>query len=212
MEWGKMVADAAKGAAAGSVVPGVGTALGAVGGIALDLAPEIGRWLFGADAAPTVAAVQGAVRAVTGAVQPDAQIAALADPEVAGQLRVQLASIAADRAAAADDAAQARLTAQLSDVSNARAMAVQLAQSGSTTAWGAPVVSVVVLVTFGGVVALTLLRSLPVGAEPVLNVLLGTLGAMATSVVSYWVGSSVGSARKDARLANIAGRGGSGAT
>jgi hypothetical protein len=40
----------------------------------------------------------------------------------------------------------------------------------------------------------------------VLNVLLGTLGAMATSVVGYWVGSSAGSARKDARLANLANR------
>jgi hypothetical protein len=39
-----------------------------------------------------------------------------------------------------------------------------------------------------------------------LNVLLGTLGAMATSVVTYWVGSSAGSARKDARLASIADR------
>ena len=39
----------------------------------------------------------------------------------------------------------------------------------------------------------------------VLNVLLGSLTAMATSVVSYWVGSSVGSARKDARLANLIG-------
>lgn len=38
----------------------------------------------------------------------------------------------------------------------------------------------------------------------VLNVLLGTLGAMATSVVGYWVGSSAGSARKDARLASMA--------
>lgn len=37
----------------------------------------------------------------------------------------------------------------------------------------------------------------------VLNVLLGTLGAMATSVVTYWVGSSAGSARKDARLARL---------
>lgn len=39
-----------------------------------------------------------------------------------------------------------------------------------------------------------------------LNVLMGTLGAMATSVVSYWVGSSAGSARKDARLASLADR------
>jgi len=39
------------------------------------------------------------------------------------------------------------------------------------------------------------------GLYAVLNVLLGTLGAMATNVVGYWVGSSAGSARKDARLA-----------
>jgi len=37
----------------------------------------------------------------------------------------------------------------------------------------------------------------------VLNVLLGTLGAMATSVVAYWVGSSVKSVRKDDRLARM---------
>ena len=40
-----------------------------------------------------------------------------------------------------------------------------------------------------------------------LNVLLGTLGAMATSVVGYWVGSSAGSARKDSHLASLAQRG-----
>lgn len=39
----------------------------------------------------------------------------------------------------------------------------------------------------------------------VLNVLLGSLTTMATSVVSYWVGSSIGSVRKDARIANLLG-------
>jgi len=58
MDLSQVAADAFKGAAAGSIVPGVGTALGAVGGIALDLAPEIGRWLFGPDAAPVTLAVQ----------------------------------------------------------------------------------------------------------------------------------------------------------
>ena len=52
-----------------------------------------------------------------------------------------------------------------------------------------------------------LLLLLPPGSAKstyaVLNVLMGTLGAMATSVVSYWVGSSAGSARKDARLASL---------
>ena len=38
----------------------------------------------------------------------------------------------------------------------------------------------------------------------ILNMLLGSLAAMATSVVSYWVGSSAGSARKDVQLARLA--------
>ena len=41
-----------------------------------------------------------------------------------------------------------------------------------------------------------LTRALPAGSETILNMLLGTLAAMATSTVSYWVGSSAGSAQK----------------
>ncbi len=206
MDVGRVMAGALRGAAAGSVVPGVGTVLGAVGGVVLDLAPEVGRWLFGPDSGPTVAAVQAAVEAATGSGDPEAQAVALGDPDVAAQLRVELARIAAEREAAVAAAMQAALVAQLADVASARATTVQLAQAGSSIAWGAPVVSVVVLVTFGGVVAMTLTRAMPAGAETVLNVLLGTLGAMATSVVGYWVGSSAGSARKDARLASLADR------
>lgn len=210
MDLGRVVEDAAKGAAAGSVVPGIGTALGAIGGVVLDLAPEVGRWLFGINAAPAVAAVQAAVGAVTGTSDPAAQATVLQDPEKSAALRVELARVAAEQEASANAAVQAAFAAQLADVANARAMTVQLAQSGSEMAWGAPIVSVVVLVTFGGVVALALTRAMPPGAEPVLNVLLGTLGAMATSVVGYWVGSSAGSARKDARLASMADRGAGG--
>ena len=67
-------------------------------------------------------------------------------------------------------------------------------------AWGSTIVSILVLLAFGGVVAVLLLRGVPVGNETLFNVLLGTLSAMATSVVSYWVGSSAGSARKDELL------------
>lgn len=206
MDVGRLMGDVAKGAAAGSVVPGVGTALGAVGGVVLDLAPEVGRWLFGNDAAPAVKAVQDAVGDVTGSTDPDIQAAALRDPDKAAALRLELARIAAGRQADQDASDQAVLVARLSDVAGARAMTVDLARSGSAMAWGAPVISAVVLLTFGGCVAMTLTRDMPSGAEPILNVLLGTLGAMATSVVSYWVGSSAGSARKDARLASLADR------
>ena len=206
MDLTQVVEDAGKGAAAGSVVPGIGTALGAVGGVVLDLAPEVGRWLFGADAAPTVTAVKAAVEAATGSSEPMTQAEALADPEKASALRVELARIAAERAASAATTAHAALVAHLDDVANARTTTVQLAAAGSGVAWGAPTVSVVVLLTFTGVMAIALTRSIPSNAEPVLNVLLGTLSAMATSVVSYWVGSSAGSARKDARLASLVDR------
>ena len=202
-----IVSDAARGALAGSVVPGFGTVLGAVGGVVLDLAPELSRWLFGPGADSTVSAVQKAVGSVTGTTDPLMQAQTLANPEKAAALRVELARIAAEQAAAAAASNQAILIAHLNDVANARATTAQLAQAGSSIAWGAPVVSLAVLVTFGGVVALALTRQMPAGAEPVLNVLMGTLGAMATSVVGYWVGSSAGSARKDARLASLTERG-----
>lgn len=193
--------DAAAGLAVPGLVPGLGTALGAVSGVALAVAPEIGHWLFGPDAAQVTVAIQQAAYRVTGAVTPDAQAGALAAPDLAARFRVELAGIAASRAAAADAAAQARWNAQLADLTNARGAAVQLAQTGSAMAWGAPIVSVLVLVTFGGVVSLVLLHDIPTASATVLNVLIGTLGAMATNVVGYWVGSSVGSARKDERLA-----------
>ena len=205
MDWVQAGEDAAKGAAAGSIVPGIGTALGAAGGMALDLAPELGQWLFGPGSATTVKAVQTAVQTVTGATDIGDQVQALTNPDLARTLRIQLAGIAAARAASAAKAAQDQLVAQLADVANARATTVQLAQSGSPMAWGAAIVSVVVLTTFAGAMLMTLLRAIPENAQPVLNVLLGSLTAMATSVVSYWVGSSVGSARKDARIANLLG-------
>ena len=99
----------------------------------LDLAPEVGRWLFGAGAGPVVSAVQDAVGVGTGAHDPAAQAAALMDPEKAAALRVELARIAAGQEAAA----QAALVAQLSDVAGARAATLQLAQVGSAMAWGA---------------------------------------------------------------------------
>lgn len=201
MDWLQLGEDAAKGAAAGSVVPGVGTVIGAAGAVALNLAPELSQWMFGPGSTPTITAVQTAVKAVTGSDRSDDQIQALSDPALAGDLRIQLASIAADRAACAAKAAQDQILAQFADIANARASTSQLAQTGSPMAWGAAIVSIVVLSSFGAAMALTLLRAIPENAEPVLNVLLGSLTAMATSVVSYWVGSSVGSVRKDAHIA-----------
>ena len=114
MDWVQLGADAAKGRSGGKHRSGHRhRARRRRRRGARPRAPELGRWLFGPGSAATVQAVQTAVQAVTGATQPDAQVSALANPEVAKELRIQLASIAAERAANAAQAAQDQLLAQL---------------------------------------------------------------------------------------------------
>jgi len=62
-------------------------------------------------------------------------------------------------------------------------------------------VSILVLLMFGTALGLAMTKSLPAGSEPLLNVLLGTLTAMASQVVNFWMGSSAGSRDKDAVIA-----------
>ena len=169
--------------------------------LAISLAPEIGKWLFGDSGEKTATAVAAAVQAVTGTTDEAVASQVLSsNPTAASDLRVKLAEIAAEREKAQSDAAAAAFAAQLHDVADARAQTVALAQSHSPVQWAAPVVSFIVLATFGTVMFLALTRSLPSGSETLLNMLLGSLAAMATSVVGYWVGSSAGSAQKTEML------------
>ena len=170
--------------------------------LAISLAPEIAKWLFGDKAEQTTQVVAQAVADVTGtdASTPAGLAAATAAldarPELATQLRVQLAQIAAQAERAERDADQAALAARLADIANARAQTVSLAQAKSAVQWAPAIMSGVVLVTFGVVMWVALTSALPAGSETILNMLLGTMAAMATSVVAYWVGSSAGSAAK----------------
>lgn len=68
----------------------------------------------------------------------------------------------------------------------------------------AAIVSVIVLLLFGGALALMLTRVLPVGNDTMLNIMVGSLGTMATGVVYYWTGSTAGSANKDRTIARNA--------
>ena len=173
--------------------------------LALSIAPELARWLFGDKAEATTAAVSSAIARVTGTPDEAAAQAVLArDPQVAATLRVELARIASEADAAFRQAELGTLQAALKDVADARAQTLGLAQAHSIVQFAPAVISGLVLVTFGVVMFAALTRVLPEGLQTELPMLLGTLAAMATSVVSYWVGSSAGSASKTQMLFRVA--------
>ena len=118
--------------------------------------------------------------------------------EAAAALQADPERLAEFRQAVGDQVLRA-LALDNDDRSNARSQTVELAKTGSNIAWGAPAVSLVVLITFGAVLYRVL--SAPAGqADPNASLMLGALTTMATAVVSYWVGSSAGSAAKDKLL------------
>lgn len=99
-----------------------------------------------------------------------------------------------------------KFKAQLADVQDARAQTLNLVNAGSSMAWGAPVVSV--LITLGFMGSLLLLMTTKVNYNDVtgqaLLLLIGSLSTMQVSVVNYWLGSSAGSADKSAQIAALA--------
>lgn len=185
----------------------------------LSLAPEIARWIGGSQAATVTSSIASAVKQVAGTDDPDAAAAALsADPAKAAELRVKLAQIAADaetaqrqadleslKATLAADAARQqseldRLRTLVADTSAARGTMTDLAKAGSALAWGAPVLSVIIVLSFA--IMIYVVVETPIGQTnmPLANVLLGTLAALATQVSNYWLGSSSGSRNKDGLL------------
>jgi hypothetical protein len=104
---------------------------------------------------------------------------------------------------------EARTTAETlayQDLASARSQTIELSKAGSLIAWGAPVMSIIVVVGF--LTALYLFLSakleLPEFQQSVLNIMLGFLGAGFQQTINYWLGSSRGSADKGATLARIA--------
>jgi protein-S-isoprenylcysteine O-methyltransferase Ste14 len=71
--------------------------------------------------------------------------------------------------------------------------------------WGRVLISIIVVAGFLAVLILVLTRKLEGNSTPeVLLVMLGALAAGFQQVISYWVGSSAGSAMKDQALATVA--------
>ena len=94
------------------------------------------------------------------------------------------------------------LKAYLADVQDARQQTIKLVEAGSSIAWGAPVISVLIVVGFLGLITGLMFKSVP--DNQVTLILFGGLSAAFSQVVAYWLGSSAGSARSGDAIRQIA--------
>lgn len=200
----------AKGAAAGMALGPVGAAVGGLVGIASSLLSTV---------LPEAAkpALQAAAQAITGQVTESAQTAAIVtDPAMAQQFHVEALKVAQSLDEQKEITRQAEVQAaidglrlELADTANARSMGVQYAQMGSKLAWAAPVVSIVATIGFFFAIGLLMLAQgeIDPNRAAMLNILTGSLAAGYGLVLSYWLGSSSGSADKGKTIAELASRG-----
>lgn len=101
---------------------------------------------------------------------------------------------------------QAREAAYIGDTQNARQQTVDLAKSDSPLAWGAAIVSTLIVVGFFTAVYLLFVieRNWDERTANLLNVLFGALTVSFTQVANYWLGSSAGSKRASDSIRKIA--------
>ncbi len=159
-----------------SIAPTIGTALGGpLGGVAgMALAKVLGvPDASSGDDTALAAAVQGAS---------PSQLIALkeADQAFAVQMeRLGFENIQALEAIAAGDRANAR------------------DREVKTGDWTPKALAIVITLGFFGLLGYLMKSEPPAGSRDILNIMLGSLGAAWLGVVTYYFGSSAGSARKD---------------
>lgn len=181
--------------------------------LALSIVPELIKMIAGDKAGDVATTVANVVQEVTGTPDAaEAQRKLAADPALTGQLRIRLAEIALETQKAMDNAAeqkrQAELAAQqkaLENTQGARNTMVDLVKSGSSVAWGAPVVSVIVTVGFFGILLVLIMtdKSFPTELTSIINITVGALAAAFATVVNFWLGSSQGSRDKDSTARDL---------
>lgn len=121
------------------------------------------------------------------------QIAAMKQAELTFQLEMRRVDQEAEVAA-------------LADTANARSQTVDLAKAESPLAWGAAIISTLIVVGFFTAVYLLFIvdRDWNERTANLLNVLFGALTVSFTQVANYWLGSSAGSKRAGDSVRKIA--------
>lgn len=174
----------------------------------LGLAPTVASWLMGDKTGAVVSQVTGIAREILGTDDAAGIERAVAtDPNLALQFKMALLQAEADaRAHEAQMNRQAleELNSRIADVASARSQTVELAKAGSAIAWGSPIVSVLAIVVFAGFVYMLFAKVVPEGMKEALLLLGGSAATGYGMVLSYWLGSSSGSAQKTAALEKVA--------
>ncbi len=170
----------------------------------LGLAPTVASWIMGDKTGNAVAKVTGIAREILGTDDVGGMEKAMAaDPEVALRFKMAVLQAEADERAHVEEMRRQdldQLKAQLTDVQNARNQTVELAKAGSPLAWGSSIVSVLAVAVFAGFVYMLFAKVVPEGMKEALLLLGGSAATGYGMVLSYWLGSSSGSASKDATL------------
>lgn len=160
----------------------------------LGLAPTVASWVMGDKTGAAISKVTGIAREILGTDDANGiERAIAADPNLALQFKMAVIQAEADARAQEFET----LRAQLVDVQSARNQTVELAKTGSAIAWGAPIVSVLAIVVFAGFVYLLFAQDVPEKMKDPLMLLAGSAASGFGMVLSYWLGSSAGSASKD---------------
>jgi hypothetical protein len=185
--------------------------------LVLSLAPQLAGMIFGSNGETATAKVASVVQSVVGGnvdltTQEGAAAAVTAiqgNSEAARELQAKLAELHQQMQQELDrEQDQARkdaldeLKARIGDTGSARDMAVNLANAHSNLAYGGAVLSVIIVIGFTFITWFVLGNGVKDGSSQLGYVLVGTLGAMATQVANYWLGSSQSSNAKNALLAN----------
>ena len=177
--------------------------------LAIQILPEIGKWLFGSTAASTLQQVGSVVSAVTGINDPHSpaglaavEAALQGNPELAGQIQAKLAEIAATNDAAQRKADLEELSVRLADTANSRSYNLALVQTNSKLAWEAAFIDGFVLLLFGFCVVMLLTYQIPDAgaARDIVFTLIGTVTSLSVTIVQFHRGSSAGSLRKSSTI------------
>lgn len=174
-----------------------------------DVIGSVAPGLAGAFGGPLAAA---AVKVIADKVlgRPDASqsevIEALSSGALTGDQIVALKSAEQQFQIELERIEYAREAAAMADTASAREQTVALAETKSSIAWAAPVISTVIVSGFFACVALLFIieRTWDERTANLLNVLFGALIPGFSQVCNYWLGSSAGSKRAGDAVRKIA--------